>query len=149
MSGEQTTSRSSRALVLDATLKEILNGRESRLVKAEKALDMLQCVAAEVGVYGGLLSQLKTTFRHFIFCDTEYSVVVPPHKIEALARLFKQQQHNIAPERGKTVDDNGHQRTHDLLHNKPYFELVEDLTASLQASMLDLKKTKVREYSDG
>ena len=144
MSGDHASSRSSRALVLDATLQEIMNGRESRLVKAEKALDMLHCVAAEVGVYGDLLLQLKSSFHHFIFCDTEYSVVVPPHKIETLARLFKQQRENIAPKRGKAFDDigNDHQSTLDLLHNKPYFELVEDLTASLQDCMVDLKNTQ-------
>eukprot|EP00945_MAST-04E_sp_MAST-4E-sp1_P002704 g2704.t1 len=123
--------RSSRAIELNISLQEVLTSRASRLSKAESVLGTLKLVADEVGVYGHILQNAHRMLHDFIFCNTEYSVVVPPEKVKTMAKLHA---------RAERYGDSARPRS--KVGGGGTVVTRQDLTVNLETTVREVDRTK-------
>eukprot|EP00943_MAST-04B_sp_MAST-4B-sp1_P008011 g8011.t1 len=127
MSSSVSSSRASRALTLEVALSEVSTSGD-RFLLATQCIETLKDVSSEVGVYGNVLKTLSNHLQSLIFCRTDYTIL-PPKRVKDLSSLLLQ--HNNSSSEGVGT-----------LHNKPFYEITEQLVNSLLIVKNKLKETK-------
>ena len=129
-----TSSRASRALSLEVALSEISSSGD-RFLLATQCIETLNEVSSEVGVYGNVLRTLSNHLRSLIFCRDDYTII-PQKNVKVLSSLILPVGHNNNNNNNNTSSSTG------ALHNKPFYEITEQLVNSLIMAKGKLKQTK-------
>ena len=108
---------------------------------AKSCLDILNSISDEVGVYGNVLKTLGNHVRSLIFCRTDYTII-PQKKVAALSSLLIRTDNNQDSNDRKGVEDKKQIALGGKLHNKPFYEITEQLMNSLIVVKSKLKTTK-------
>ena len=135
-----SSSRASRALALEVELSEVSSSGD-RLLLAKSCLDILNSISDEVGVYGNVLKTLGNHVRGLIFCRTDYTII-PQKKVAALSSLLLRTDNNQDSNDRKDVEDKKQIALGGKLHNKPFYEITEQLMNSLIVVKSKLNTTK-------
>ena len=128
-----TSSRASRALSLEVALSEISSSGD-RFLLATHCIETLNEVSSEVGVYGNVLRTLSNHLRSLIFCRDDYTII-PQKNVKVLSSLILPVGHN-------NNNNNNTSSSTGALHNKPFYEITEQLVNSLIMAKGKLKQTK-------
>ena len=132
-----TSSRASRALSLEVALSEISSSGD-RFLLATHCIETLNEVSSEVGVYGNVLRTLSNHLRSLIFCRDDYTII-PQKNVKVLSSLLLPVGHN---NNNNNNNNNNTSSSTGALHNKPFYEITEQLVNSLIMAKGKLKQTK-------
>ena len=134
-----SSSCASRALALEVELSEVSSSGD-RLLLAKSCLDILNSISDEVGVYGNVLKTLGNHVRSLIFVGRTIQLFLK--KVAALSSPLIRTDNNQDSNDRKGVEDKKQIALGGKLHNKPFYEITEQLMNSLIVVKSKLKTTK-------